>query len=67
MRSFRDIESGQKLFSKFVFGLVCIWVLLACISRESTLVFGNSKELQQSIEFTWLIIQRRIVVLCKNS
>jgi len=63
---FRGLESGQKLFSKCVFGLICIWVLLACISRKSTLIFVNSKKLQQSIEVTGLIIQRRIVVLCKT-
>jgi len=44
-----------------VFGLICIWVLLACISRKNTLIFGNSEELQQSIEVTGSIIQRRIL------
>jgi len=63
---FRGLENGHKLFSKCVFGLICMWVLLACISRESTLIFGNSEELQQSIEITGSIIQRRIVVLCKT-
>jgi hypothetical protein len=29
---FRGFKSGQKLFSKCVFGLICIWVLLTCIS-----------------------------------
>jgi hypothetical protein len=29
---FRGFKSGQKLFSKCVFGMICIWVLLACIS-----------------------------------
>jgi hypothetical protein len=29
---FRGFESGQKLFSKCVFGLIFMWVLLACIS-----------------------------------
>jgi len=67
MRSKRGLENIQKLFSKSVFGLVYMWVLLACISRESTLIFGNSEKLQQSIEFTRLIIQRKIMVLCKNS
>ncbi len=67
MRSFRGLESSHKLFSKSIFGLVCIWVLLACISTKSTLIFGNSKELQQSIEFKGSIIQRKIVVLYKNS
>jgi hypothetical protein len=33
-----------------VFGLICIWVLLACISKKSTLIFVNSEKLQQSIE-----------------
>jgi hypothetical protein len=63
---FRGFESSQKLFSKCVLWLICIWVLLACISREHTLIFGNSKKLQQSIEIMGLIIQRRIVVLCKT-
>ncbi len=65
MRSFRGLKSSQKLFLKFVFGLVYIWVLLACISRNSTLIFGNSEELQQSIEVMGSILQRRIVVPCK--
>jgi hypothetical protein len=64
--TFRGLESGHKLFSKCVFGLICIWFLLACISRESTLIFRNSEELQQSIEVMGSIIQRRIVVLCKT-
>jgi hypothetical protein len=29
---FRGLESNHKLFSKCVFGFICIWVLLACIS-----------------------------------
>jgi len=45
MRSFRGLESSQKLFLKSMFGLVYIWVLLACISRKSTLIFGNSEKL----------------------
>jgi len=42
---FKGFKSGQKNFSKCVFGLICIWVLLAYISRKSILTFGNSKEL----------------------
>jgi hypothetical protein len=30
------------------------------------MIFGNSEKLQQSIEVTGLIIQKRIVVLCKT-
>jgi hypothetical protein len=29
---FRGFESDQELFTKCVFGFICIWVLLACIS-----------------------------------
>jgi hypothetical protein len=29
---FRSFESGQKFFSKCMFGLICMWVSLACIS-----------------------------------
>jgi hypothetical protein len=29
---FRSFESGQKFFLKYVFGLICMWVLLVCIS-----------------------------------
>ncbi len=29
---FKGLENGQKFFSKYVFGLICMWVLLACIS-----------------------------------
>jgi len=47
---FRGLENDQKFFSMSVVGLICMWVLLACISWESTLIFGNSEELQQSIE-----------------
>jgi hypothetical protein len=32
------------------FGLIYVWVLLVCISWESTQIIGNSEELQQSIE-----------------
>ncbi len=35
-------------------------------SRASTLIFGNSEKLQQSIEFTRSITQRMGVVLCKD-
>jgi hypothetical protein len=63
---FKGLESGHKFFSKCVFGLICIWVLLACISWESTLIFGNSKKLQQSIEVTGSIIQKKIMVFCKT-
>ncbi len=63
---FRGLESGQKLFSKCVFRFICIWVLLAYISWKSTLIFGNSKKLQQSTEVMGSIIQKRIVVLCKT-
>jgi len=65
MKSLKVSKNGQKLFSKCVFGLIYIWVLLTCISKESTLIFGNSEKLQQSIEVTGSIIQRRIIVLCK--
>ncbi len=60
---FKGFKSGQKLFSKCV--LICVWVLLACILIENALIFGNSKELQQSIEVMWSTIQKRIVILCK--
>jgi hypothetical protein len=33
----------------------------------STLIFGNSEELQQSIEFTRSFTQRMGVVLCNDS
>jgi predicted transcriptional regulator len=62
----KGLKSGQKLFSKCVFGLIRIWVLLAYISRKNTLIFGNSKELQQYIEIMGSLIQRRIMVLCKT-
>jgi len=29
---FRGLKNGQKLFSKCLFELIYIWVLLACIS-----------------------------------
>jgi hypothetical protein len=29
---FRGLESDEKFFSKCVFGLICMWVLLVCIS-----------------------------------
>jgi len=62
MRSSRDLENDQQLFSK-----VCVWVLLSCFSRTSTLIFGNSEELQQSIEFTRSFTQRMGVILCNDS
>jgi hypothetical protein len=46
--------------------LICMWVLLACVSWKSTLIVGNFEKLQQSIEVTGSIIQRRIVILCKT-
>jgi hypothetical protein len=63
---FKSLENGHKLFSKCVVWLIYMWVLLACISWKSTLIFGNSEKLQQSIEVTRWIIQRRIVILCKT-
>ncbi len=49
---------------------VCLgWFVCGCcwlVFHESTLIVGNSEELQQSIEVTEWIIQRRIVVLCKT-
>jgi hypothetical protein len=38
------------------FGLICMRVLLDCISWESTQIIGNSKKLQQSIDVKrWII------------
>jgi hypothetical protein len=45
---FRGLENSQKLFSKCLFELICILGLLACILWKNTLIFGNSKKLQQS-------------------
>jgi hypothetical protein len=49
---FKGLENGHNFFSNSVVGLICTWVLLTCISLKSTLIFGNSEELQQSIEVT---------------
>jgi len=32
------------------FGLIYVWVLLACISWKNTQIIGNFEELQQSID-----------------
>ncbi len=40
---FRGLENGHKLFPKFVFGLICIWVLLACIFWKNTFFLGTPK------------------------
>jgi hypothetical protein len=48
------------------FGLICMWVLSACISWESTLIVGNFEKQPQSIEITRWIMWRRVVVFCKT-
>jgi hypothetical protein len=45
MRSSRGLESSQQLFSiVYVLCFVCIWVLLSCFSRASTLILGTLKD-----------------------
>jgi hypothetical protein len=45
MRSSTGLESGQQLFSKSLcLGFVCMWLLLSCCSRGSTLILGTSKD-----------------------
>jgi hypothetical protein len=60
---FRGLESGQKLFSKWV-DLYLDFVSLH-FKREYP-DFWEHQRLQQFIEITRSIIQRRIVVLCKT-
>jgi hypothetical protein len=61
-----EVSRAARNSSQNVFGLICMWVLLACVSWKSTLIVGNSEKLQQSIEVTESIVQRRIVILCKT-
>jgi hypothetical protein len=43
MSSFRGFESGQKLFSKFVFGLLCIWFCWLAFQERVPWFLGTLK------------------------
>ncbi len=54
-------------FQKSMFGFCSYLGFIVLLFKSKYVAFGNSKGLQQSIEFTRSIIHRMGVVLCKDS